>query len=105
MIICAFSPLIQLFLLVENKTQNTVFQIINLISNIFANSNFYIMLSKNKIIAFSLLLLAQLNFSSCEKSNLSEEQELITEDNQSTDKGDVGTIGNSEGSDDDDDYN
>lgn len=59
---------------------------------------------KKSIVTFSLLFLAVIFFTACESEPVENESlELI--DTQSTDKDDVGTIGNSGGDDDDDDYN
>ncbi len=59
---------------------------------------------KKSIVSFSLLLLALMIFSGCENTAIDDEHDYNLE-TQSTNKGDIGTIGNSGGSDEDEDYN
>ena len=59
---------------------------------------------KKSFVTLSLLLLSLFIFTACETTSVEEERGIDIE-TQNTDKGDVGTIGNSGGNDDDDDYN
>ncbi len=68
------------------------------------NLKFNNMNLKKSIVTLSLLFLALNIFTSCETSEIEDEQGYNLE-TQSTDKDDVGTIGNSGGDDDDEDYN
>lgn len=59
---------------------------------------------KKIIVTLSLLFLTTSFFTSCETATIEEEQGFEIE-THSTDKDDTGTIGNSGGDDDDEDYN
>jgi len=59
---------------------------------------------KKSFVTLSLLFLALFIFTACETTSVEDEQGIEIE-TQSTDKGDVGTIGNSDGDDEDEDYN